>query len=98
MDALQERLFLELRQTQKEILDSINNKEENDWIMGILEEELADISLALKKLENGNYGHCDDSGVALPDELLKIMPTIKSTRDRETMEHFYRKPISSSFF
>lgn len=98
MDALQEKLFLELRQTQEEILTSLKNKEKNDWIMTILEEELTDINAAIEKLENGCYGQCDDSGEPFPDYLLKIMPTIKSTKDRETMEHFYRKPISSTFF
>ncbi|MGX6442018.1 hypothetical protein ACWM35_02135 [Neobacillus sp. K501] len=98
MDALQEKLFLELRQTQEEILTSLKSKEKNEWIMTILEEELTDINAAIEKLENGCYGQCDDSGEPFPDYLLKIMPTIKSTKDRETMEHFYRKPISSTFF
>jgi RNA polymerase-binding transcription factor DksA len=98
MDPLQEKLFLELRQTQEEILMSLKNKEKNDWIMEILEEELIDINAAIEKLENGSYGQCDDSGEPLPDHLLKIMPTIKSNKDRETMEYFYRKPISSTFF
>lgn len=98
MDALQEKLFLELRQTQVEIVQSLKNKEKNDWILAILEEELTDINAAIEKLENGSYGQCDYSGEPFPDHLLKIMPTIKSTKDRETMEHFYRKPISSSFF
>lgn len=98
MDALQEKLFLELRQTQEEIVQSLKNKEKNQWIMAILEEELIDINAAIEKIENGNYGQCDDSGEPFPDYLLKIMPTIKSIKDRETMEHFYRKPISSTFF
>ncbi|WP_045515358.1 hypothetical protein [Neobacillus niacini] len=98
MNAMQEQLFWELRKTQLEILRSLKNKQKNDWIITILEDELADISTAIQKLEEGNFGQCETSGEPLPDNLLKIMPTIKSSRDTEILEHFYRKPINSTFF
>ena len=98
MDEVQEQLFLELRQTQVEILDSLKNKRKEEWLTSILEEELADINLAIEKIENGRYGQCEISGELLPDELLKIMPTLKSARDSENLDIFYRKPIDSVFF
>jgi RNA polymerase-binding transcription factor DksA len=98
MDEVQEQLFLELRQTQEEIFSSLKNKHSNDWMTSILEAELADIKIAIKKIENGSYGHCETSGELLPDDLLKNMPTIKSARDSDDLDHYYRKPIDSSFF
>ncbi|WHY02310.1 hypothetical protein [Neobacillus sp. DY30] len=98
MNAMQEELFWELRKTQLEILKSLKNKQKNDWIVTVLEEELADITSAIQKLEDGNFGQCEFSGEPIPDNLLKIMPTIKTAKDTEILEHFCRKPINSSIF
>jgi RNA polymerase-binding transcription factor DksA len=95
---MQEELFWELRKTQLEILRSLKNKQKNEWIIPMLEEELADISTAIQKLEEGNFGQCEASGEPIPEYLLKIMPTIKTSRDSEILEHFYRKSINSSIF
>lgn len=98
MNAMQEELFWELRKTQLEILRSLKNKQKNDWIITILEEELDDITTAIQKLEDGNFGQCETSGEPIPEYFLKIMPTIKTSRDTEILEHFYRKPMNSSIF
>ncbi|MEH7177251.1 hypothetical protein [Neobacillus vireti] len=97
MNAMQEELILELRKTQEEIESSLKNKQENEWMIPILKDELADITTAIQKLEDGKFGQCEMSGEPLPENLLKIMPTIKSSRDSENLEHYYRKPINSSF-
>jgi RNA polymerase-binding transcription factor DksA len=98
MNAMQEQLFWELRKTQIEIIRSLKNKQRNEWMIPILEDELADINTAIQKLEDGNFGQCETSGEPLPDDLLKIMPTIKSSKDTDELEHFYKKPIISGFF
>jgi RNA polymerase-binding transcription factor DksA len=98
MNAMQEELFWELRKTQLEIVRSLRNKQKNEWIVTVLEDELEDITTAIQKLEEGNFGQCETSGEPIPEYLLKIMPTIKTSRDSEILEHFYRKPINSSIF
>jgi RNA polymerase-binding transcription factor DksA len=98
MNAMQEQLFWELRKTQIEIIRSLKNKQKNEWMVPILEDELADINTAIQKLADGNFGQCETSGEPLPDDLLKIMPTIKSSKDTDELEHFYKKPIISGFF
>jgi RNA polymerase-binding transcription factor DksA len=97
MNAMQEQLFWELRKTQLEIVRSLKNKQKNEWMIPILEDELADISAAIQKLEDGNFGHCETSGDPLPEDLLKIMPTIKTSKDTDNLEHYYKKPIISAF-
>lgn len=97
MNAMQEQLFWELRKTQLEIVRSLKNKQKNEWMVPILEDELADISTAIQKLEDGNFGQCETSGEPLPEYLLKIMPTIKSAKDSDNLEHYYKKPIISAF-
>ncbi|MEH7247027.1 hypothetical protein V7114_09625 [Neobacillus niacini] len=98
MNALQEQLFWELRKTQVELLRSLKNKHQDDWLIPILQDELADISSAIYKIEHGNFGQCEMSGEPLPEYLLKIMPTIKSSKDSDDLENYYRKPIISGFY
>jgi RNA polymerase-binding transcription factor DksA len=97
LNAMQEQLFLELRQTQAEVENSLKNKQKQNWFTTILEEELADIKVALKKLSDGSFGQCEISGELLPTDLLKIIPTLKSKKDSENLDSFYRKSIKSPF-
>ncbi|MFF2445920.1 hypothetical protein ACFVSW_02375 [Neobacillus sp. NPDC058068] len=93
MNAMQEELFLELRITQIEIENSLKNKQKPDWLTSILKEELADIDAALKKFEQGNFGQCEISGEFLPDDLLKIIPTLKTIKDSDDLEIYYKKSL-----
>ncbi len=86
-------LLEELRQSEEEILQSLQKIDSNIQIKGILEDELADIRLALQKAANGNYGLCEISGEMIPADLLKLIPTIKTVNDVSNLESFYRKPI-----
>ena len=97
MNAMQEKLFLELRQTKVEIENSLKNKQNQDWFTTVLEEELSDISSAIKKLENGDFGKCEISGEFLPNDLLKMIPTLKSQEDSEYLVSYFKKPIYHSF-
>ncbi|OLS42033.1 hypothetical protein [Bacillus sp. MRMR6] len=98
MNATQEKLFSELRQTQLEIMEALQSKQEDEWITPILQDELADINLAIEKFVNGNFGHCETTGKPLPDDLLCMLPTVKTAKDTELVNHYYRKPIHSFFY
>ncbi len=98
MTAMQDKLFLELRQTKVDIENSLKNKQKQDWFTMILQEELADINAAIKKVENGIFGQCEISGEFLPEELLEMIPTLKSVKDYENLELYCKKPISTSFY
>jgi RNA polymerase-binding transcription factor DksA len=90
---MHELLFEELRQFELEIVQSLQKKKWNSQLKTILEAELADIRLALNKVENGKFGLCELSGEFIPENLLKLIPTIKSVKDVNVMDTFYRKPI-----
>jgi RNA polymerase-binding transcription factor DksA len=93
MNAMQEKLFLELRQTKVEIENSLKNKQNQEWFKTVLEEELTDIQSAIEKLENGNFGQCEISGEFLSSELLTIIPTLRSQKDSEYLVMYFKKPI-----
>jgi RNA polymerase-binding transcription factor DksA len=93
MNALQEKLFLELRQTKSEIENAINRKENNDWLKEILQEELKDVVDALAKIEKGCYGLCEISGELIPLDLLKSIPTVKTKNDLNKLEAYRKKTI-----
>ncbi|MEH7117848.1 hypothetical protein V7128_10565 [Neobacillus vireti] len=97
MNAMQEKLFLELRQTKEEIEISLKKKQKQAWLTSILKEELADINTAIQKFEEGKFGQCELSGEFIPEDLLKMFPTIKSIKDTEDLEYFYKKPLSTAF-
>ena len=95
MNALFERLYLELRQSEQEIKESLRKRQERDWLKSILEDELADIVSTISKIEKGKYGHCEISGELIPDKILKTVPTLKSINDFRSLNSFYRKSIDS---
>lgn len=97
MNATQEKLFLELRQTKVEIENSLKNKQNQDWFTTVLKEELSDITTAIQKLEKGNFGQCEISGEFLPNDLLNIIPTLRSQKDSEYLESYFKKPIYHSY-
>ncbi|PGY10844.1 hypothetical protein SAMN05444673_1916 [Bacillus sp. OV166] len=96
MNATQEKLFFELRQTKEEIEYSLKNKQVKNWFTTILEEELSDTITAIRKLENGNFGQCEISGEFLSADLLNMIPTLKSQRDSEYLESYFKKSIYHS--
>jgi RNA polymerase-binding transcription factor DksA len=96
MNAMQEKLFLELRQTKEEIENSLK-KQKQQWLTSILKAELQDINAAIQKVEDGKFGQCEISGEFIPDDLLKMIPTIRSIKDTEDLELFYKKPLSTAF-
>lgn len=93
MNALQEKLFLELRQTKLEIENAITKKENKDWLKDILQEELKDVDDALAKMENGCYGLCEISGELIPHDLLELIPTVKTKNDLNMLESYRKKTI-----
>ena len=97
MNATQEKLFFELRQTKEEIEYSLQGRQSEDWLTTILEEELSDLITAIRKLENGNFGQCEISGEFLPNELLMMIPTLKSQKDSEYLVSYFKKPIYPSY-
>lgn len=97
MNALQEKLFLELRQTKSEIEHSLKNKQRQDWLTEILVEELVDINTAIIKLEAGRFGQCENSGELIPADLLISIPTIKSVEDSQSLAAYCKKPLYTPF-
>ncbi|MFK9092352.1 hypothetical protein [Bacillus salipaludis] len=84
---------MELRQTKEEIEFSLKNKQKKNWLTSILEEELKDINAAIQKFEDGNFGQCEISGEFLPEDLLNMIPTLKSIKDSEDLESYCKKTI-----
>jgi RNA polymerase-binding transcription factor DksA len=93
MDAMHEMLYEELRQSEQEVLHSLEKKNHDQQLTLIFEEELADIRSAIDKVKNGNFGLCEISGELIPGELLKLVPTLKSLNDFSNLEIYYRKPL-----
>ena len=59
------------------LADRASDNFTKDLMIGILqnsEAEIVDIDIALEKIENGTYGHCEDCGEEIKIERLKALP------------------------
>jgi len=63
-----------------EMADRYEYKEEIHLKKEILEERLRKIEKALKKIEKGNYGLCEECGQKIEDTRLKIDPAAELCR------------------
>lgn len=61
-----------------EVAESIEQFEENTAILKELEIQLNDVKLALKKIEEGNYGFCEEDGKSIPSDRLEANPSART--------------------
>ncbi|MCE4048386.1 MULTISPECIES: hypothetical protein [Bacillaceae] len=87
-----EKLYTELRMTQIELQATLRVKRSSK-INHYIEAELLDVEESMRRLENGQFGTCEISGELMPAELLQLVPTIKSKKDLEQMQTYYRKSL-----
>mgnify|MGYP000980178435 CR=1 FL=1 len=95
MDAKFHGLYSELRNTKKELIGRLSEKELSAAIESIIIEEIKDIESAIQKMNTGIYGKCEISGELIPLEVLHVMPTIKTMDDIEDLGPYFRKPFYS---
>ncbi|MFP7469712.1 hypothetical protein SFC55_01725 [Niallia taxi] len=87
-----EKLYTELRMTQIELQATLRVKRSSK-INHYIEAELLDVEESMRRLENGQFGTCEISGELMPAEVLQLVPTIKSKKDLEQMQTYYRKSL-----
>ena len=93
MDAKAEPLYSELRKTRMELIERLEDNNSSSSIKPIIKAELLDVEDTLNKIELGLFGRCEISGELIPDELLSMVPTIKSLDDYEKIDSYFRKGI-----
>ncbi len=91
MDININKIYSELRKTKQELLQRLNDDDSSPLVKPFILCELKDIEKALEKLEAGTFGTCEISGELLPQDLLAMVPTLKSLDDCKTIEYFFRK-------
>ena len=92
MDQQQNEIYSELRKTKQELIENLEGGGKSSSIIkSYIEGELKDIEAALQKLEKGTFGTCEVSGELIPEDLLTIVPTLKSIDDCKTLQYLIRK-------
>lgn len=94
MKVFEKKLYVELRDMEREMKDKLELNVVNIKIKNYVEDELRDIEIALKKLECGDYGKCEISGELIPFDLLTSVPIAQSLDDFDKMKTYLRKPIN----
>lgn len=86
--------------------DAGSDSYDRDFALNLLSQEqdaLYEIDEALKRIELGTYGICEESGVPIPEPRLEAMPFARLTvacqekRDQETAFGHHREPVTSLF-
>lgn len=93
MEANEAKIYLELRNIQKELMESLRNHQCSPLTKPIIEEELKDIEETINRIENGSYGTCEISGELIPNDYLAMVPTIKSMEDIQGISKYFCKSI-----
>jgi hypothetical protein len=91
MDPQYIEIYTELRKTKQELMDKIQADSSSPLIKPFIEGELKDIEAALRKFEKGTFGACEVSGEMIPNNLLEIIPTLKSMEDCKTLQYVMNK-------
>ena len=92
MDQQQNEIYSELRKTKQELIENLEGGGKSSPIIkSYIEGELKDIEAALQKLAKGTFGTCEVSGELIPEDLLTIVPTLKSIDDCKTLQYLIRK-------
>ena len=88
--------FREDVQPAVEVVERASDDAADDLAAGLAEiesAELAQIQEALRKLEEGSYGQCQDCGKAIPQKRLQLVPfalrCVECERSRETVRPRY---------
>jgi RNA polymerase-binding transcription factor len=85
---------LESIDSHGDLVDQSTDLSEREQLMGLEQRDrqrLLDIDSAIKKIEEGDYGVCEDTGNPIPIERLRAIPsttlTIEAKEKRERQEY-----------
>lgn len=87
------QLIEELRNTRQELLERLMQSNLHPFMNEMILAELYDVEKAIEKFETGQFGTCEISGEFLPQDLLSLIPTLKSMDDCHSLRRFYRKAL-----
>lgn len=62
--------------------------EKQKFMIHTIREDLMDVNRALLKMDLGLYGLCEETGVQIPIEKLKIIPTARTIYDFSFSERY----------
>ena len=88
-------IYEELRRTKEELSESLGKQEKRSPVFKYIEAELKDVEYALVKVENGDFGKCEQSGEFIPVRMLGMMPTARCTEDFYRLNAYLRKSLYS---
>lgn len=78
---------------QADVGTEMFNREQDLSILEEIEAELAEITRAIRRLDDGTYGRCEACGDKIPDERLEVVPATRfCLKDQATAEGSLQPP------
>ncbi|MCA1029997.1 TraR/DksA family transcriptional regulator [Bacillus timonensis] len=92
---LKSRIFLSTSFTEGHsyMMSTYDADKKERMLLHNVQEDLRDVEIALLKMEYGVFGICEDTGLQIPIEKLKILPTARSIYDFSFNDLFERKTV-----
>lgn len=93
MNDLYGQIKSELELTRTELEEWLNRtsyygREKTNQVDQHIQAELHDVKRTLLKMDLGLFGLCEETGNRIPNELLMVVPTVRTAREAEAMTQF----------
>ncbi len=93
MDHLFQNLYHEIVEMKNDLEERLQKNHLSPLVKKMAEEELSDLETALRKMESGSFGYCEETGNPIPAELLVFQPTVRSISEVKTLLKYFKKPV-----
>lgn len=86
-------LYQELLAMKEDLEERLLNQQLSPYVKQMAEEELHDIVATIKKIEDGEFGVCEETGTSIPLELLSFQPNVRSISEVNSILKYFKKPV-----
>lgn len=86
-------LYEELLAMKEDLEERLYNQPLSPYVKQMAEEELLDIIATIKKIEDGEFGVCEETGSTIPLELLTFQPNVRSISEVNSILKYFKKPV-----
>lgn len=86
-------LYEELLAMKEDLEERLYNQQLSPYVKQMAEEELLDIIATIKKIEDGDFGVCEETGSTIPLELLTFQPNVRSISEVNSILKYFKKPV-----
>lgn len=86
-------IYFELLAMKEDLEERLMSQPLSPYVKQMAEEELIDLMATIKKIEDGEFGVCEETGNEIPPELLSFQPNVRSISEVNSLLKYFKKPV-----